>query len=266
MNRLQQVQHVCLDMDGTIYKGARLYSWTKPFLAFLREHGIAYTFLSNNSSFSRSDYVEKLRKMSVETVEEDFYVSTDYTIDYLHKNHPEVRRLWIMSVPTILPEFERAGFEVVTEKPDAVVIAFDKTLTYEKLCRTAYFMREGVPAFATHKDVFCPAEPGTWLPDCGAMTRCLESATGAAVKVLGKPDPGMLVAASQRKHIAIENTLMVGDRLSTDVALGVNAGALSCHIEDFSSELTVDRSIVPTYRVKNLGELHRMMQDAFCKA
>jgi len=259
-NALTQVRHVFLDMDGTIYKGSKLFPTTPGFLAFLRETGRGYTFLTNNSSRSTEAYVEKLEKMGVAVTRENFYTSTDYAIDYLRAKHPEYTRLYLLGVPAIRPAFERAGFQLVEEKPDAVIIAFDRTLTYETLCRAAYFMREDVPAFATHPDVFCPAEPGEWLVDCGAITACLESSTGKKATILGKPDPGFLRAAAARKGVPVENVLMCGDRVSTDIALGFYAGSVTCRILSPDSEFTRPEGVIPDYTVNDLGELQTLWQ------
>ena len=253
--RLSDIRQVFLDMDGTIYRGSTLFPTTLPFLRYLKERGVGYAFLSNNSSFSTAEYVEKLRRMGIETGPENFYTSTGYTIDHLKKFHPEVRRLFLLGMACIAPEFEAAGFELDDRDPQAVVVAFDRTLTYEKLCRAAWFLRWGVPGFATHPDVFCPTDQPTWLVDCGAITRCLEVSTGVRIKVLGKPDPGLLLLAAERRGIPIENTLMVGDRLATDIALGVNAGAMTCRIETPGADLVEPEGIRPDLAVRDLGEL-----------
>ncbi len=257
---LTQVRHVFLDMDGTIYNGTKLFPTTPGFLAFLTAAGRGYTFLTNNSSRSTAEYVAKLAKMGLPSEPENFYTSTDYAIDYLKTNHPEFSRLYLLGVPAIRPAFAAAGFQLVEEAPDAVIVAFDKTLTYRTLCRAAWFIREGIPAFATHPDVFCPAEPGEWLVDCGAITACLESSTGKKITVLGKPDPGFLRAAAARKGVPVEDVLMCGDRVSTDIALGFYAGSITCRILSPDSEFTSPEGVVPDYTVNHLGELQAVWE------
>ena len=99
-------------MDDTIYKGTYLFPCTKPFLAFLREQNVGYAFLSNNSSYSIMEYVKRLANMGVEVTEKNFYNSTLYCIDYLHRNHPEFKKLYLLGMSSIVPEFEAAGFEM----------------------------------------------------------------------------------------------------------------------------------------------------------
>ena len=154
--------------------------------------------------------------------------------------------------------FAAAGYRIDSETPQAVIIGFDRTLTYEKLCRAAWFLRNGIPGFATHPDVYCPTDQKTWLVDCGAITACLERAANVRIRVLGKPDPGMLREAAARKHTPVEQVLMIGDRLATDMALGKNAGALTCHILTPGADLVPPDNIIPDLTVGNLGELQQI--------
>lgn len=255
----EKLRQVFLDMDGTIYHGSRLFPTTLPFLEYLRRHGIGYTFLSNNSSYSTSDYVARLAKFGIAAAPEEFYISTDYAVDYLSRlPKPPVRLLWL-GMDSVWESFAEAGFRRDDDDPEVVLVGFDRTLTYEKLCRAAWHLRRGVPGIATHPDRFCPTDAETWLPDCGAITALLESATGAKLKVLGKPDPGMLVEAARRKGCTPAESLMVGDRLGTDIRLGVNAGALTAWIENTTSEIDRVTDVVPDCTIRDLGELRRMM-------
>ncbi len=256
--RLQQIRQVFLDMDGTIYHGGTLFPTTIPFLDFLKSRGVGFAFLSNNSSYSTREYVEKLSRMGIESTPENFYTSTSYTIDYLKRNHPEVKKIHLFGMDCIRPEFEAAGLAFDDDAPQAVVVAFHRDFHYRDLCRTAWLLRRGVPGFATHPDVFCPTDQPTWLPDCGAITRCLEVSTNTKLKVLGKPDPGMLREAAARYGVPVSACLMAGDRLATDIALGENAGALTCLIDSPGADLVVPDGIRPDYRVNNLGELERI--------
>ena len=260
---LSAVKQVFLDMDGTIYEGGRLFPTTVPFLRFLKGRGVGYAFLSNNSSFSKAQYVDKITRIGIPCTEDDFYISTDYTIDYLRHFHPEIERIYLLGMKCIFPQFEQAGFVIDEEDPQAVIVAFDRELFYERVCRAAWFLRRGVPGFATHPDPFCPTDRPTWLVDCGAITKMLETATNTRLKVLGKPDPGLIVEAARRRGATPEQALMVGDRLSTDIAVGVNAGAVTCHITGTNNDLIVPEGIVPDFAVRNLGELQEIWEKNF---
>ena len=259
---LDNIRQVFLDMDGTIYRGTTLFDCTLPFLEFLRTRNIGYAFLSNNSSISTGMYIEKLRKMGIDAAAENFYTSTHYAIDYLKEKLPQAEKIYLLAVPEVKAEFEAAGFKMEEKDPDAFVLAFDKTLTYEKMCKGAYFMRQGLPSIATHPDVFCPTDKDEWLVDCGAMIAAFETSTGVKMKVLGKPDPGLLIHAAQRRNISdMTQCLMIGDRLSTDVAVGINSGSIACHIVDPASEINPVRNITPHFAVKDLAELQKIWQN-----
>lgn len=229
--RLHKIRHVALDMDGTIYKGRTLFEEAAPFLNTLRELDIGYTFLTNNSSRSVADYLAHLRGLGIPATEEQLYTSTQATIEYLQRQWPALRRLFILGTPSMAAEFRAAGFETVgdgpEENPDAVVVGFDPNLSYARLCRAAWWIRRGKPYFATNPDRVCPTDEPTTLVDCGAICAALREATGAPpAAVMGKPDPGMIHGILRRHGLAPDQLAMVGDRLYTDILMAHRAGAL----------------------------------------
>ena len=228
--RLAGIRHVALDMDGTIYMGMSLFDYTIPFLKSLREMGITYSFLTNNPSTSIPDYLKKLAGMGIEATEEEMYTTALATIDYIKTNFPEARRLFLLGTPSMISEFEKAGFESVAdsaeERPDVLVVAFDKTLEYSRLCRASYWAQQGLPYIATNPDRVCPTDQPTVLVDCGSICKCIEHATGRHPDiVLGKPDPNMLTGVQARYGVKPEEVAMVGDRIYTDIEMAHNAGA-----------------------------------------
>ena len=228
--RLAGIRHVALDMDGTIYMGMSLFDYTIPFLNSLKEMGITYSFLTNNPSTSIPDYLKKLAGMGIEATEEEMYTTALATIDYIKTNFPAARRLFLLGTPSMISEFEKAGFESVAdsaeEKPDVLVVAFDKTLEYSRLCRAAYWAQQGLPYIATNPDRVCPTDQPTVLVDCGSICKCIEHATGRQPDiVLGKPDPNMLTGVQARYGVKPEEVAMVGDRIYTDIEMAHNAGA-----------------------------------------
>jgi HAD superfamily hydrolase (TIGR01450 family) len=230
--RLRSVAHVALDMDGTIYKGGSLFPCTQPFLRLLRELGIGYSFLTNNPSKSVTDYVAHLGRLGLTATREELHTSAQAAIDYLRRRLPEVRRLFVLGTPGLHNEFTGAGYEMVPEDaeadPDAVVVGFDMTLTYSRLCRASWWIqRRSIPYVATNPDRVCPTDQPTVLVDCGSICAMIQHATGRAPDVvLGKPDPAMLDGILARHGLRADQIAMVGDRLYTDVAMARRAGAL----------------------------------------
>lgn len=229
-NSLKNISHVALDMDGTIYKGGTLFDFTRPFLELLGELGIGYTFLTNNPSKSFKDYHSHLKKIGLAIDEDQLYTSTQCTIEFLGKKHPSVRRIFVLGTPSMCQEFVEAGFALTADshldEPDAVIVAFDMTLTYARLCRAAYWIKKGKPFIATNPDRVCPTDEPTVLVDCGSICASLQEATGIAPSaVLGKPDPEMLRGILDRHSLRPYELAMVGDRIYTDIAMAKAAGA-----------------------------------------
>src|SRR5690606_8030795 len=223
---LTGIRHLALDMDGTIYSGATLFPFTRPFLAKLEELGIGFTFFTNNSSKSVSDYLAHLRGMGIEATADGMYTSTLATIAYLEKEYPGKRRFYGLGTPGMISEFTEAGFVFCDEDPELVVIGFDTGLEYERLCRAGYWIKQGKPFIATHPDRICPTDLPTLLVDCGAICAALTAATGRSPDmVLGKPHPIMMEEILRRNGLRAEELAVVGDRLYTDVAMARAAGA-----------------------------------------
>jgi HAD superfamily hydrolase (TIGR01450 family) len=224
---LAQIKHVVLDLDGTLYRGGRLFPATLPFLDRLRRLGIGATFLTNNTSQSKAEYVAKLRKFGISANEGDISTPADSTIVYLHNRLPGVQRLALLGTKSLCTQFEEAGFAVDWDAPQAVIVGFDTTLNYERLCKTAYWVRQGLPFIATHPDLVCPTDEPTVLVDCGSITACITAATGKVPVVLGKPDPAILRDLAARLGLAVDQLAMVGDRIYTDIAMAQKAGVLA---------------------------------------
>jgi HAD superfamily hydrolase (TIGR01450 family) len=224
---LAGLKHVVLDLDGTLYRGNRLFDATLPFLAQLRESNTGYTFLTNNTSRSKADYVSKLRGFGIDTDESQIYTPADSTITYFQQRLPHSHSLAVLGTPSLCRQFEEAGFRINWDDPQAVIVGFDMTLTYERLCRAAYWISRGLPYIATHPDLVCPTDEPTVLVDCGAICACLNAATGRQPVVLGKPDPGILLDLCARHGVSPGQMAMVGDRIYTDMAMAQRAGALA---------------------------------------
>ncbi len=261
---LARIRHVALDMDGTLYRGKRLFDATIPFLDRLRRLGVGYSFLTNNTSLSKSDYVKKLRRFGIEAAEAEITTPADATIAHLREHHPSVGSIAVLGTPSLCRQFEGSGFVVTWESPGAVVVGFDTTLSYDRLCRAAYGIASGLPFLATHPDLICPTDEPTVLVDCGAICASLTAATGRRPVVLGKPDPAMLLEICARLGLAVGEVAMVGDRLYTDIAMAERAGALSVLV--LSGEATADEAAAmarpPDLIVDDVGELGERLERA----
>jgi len=216
-------------LDGTLYLGRTLFDFTPAFLACLDRLGIGRTFITNNCSISCDDYVLKLRDMGIPARPDQLYTSALSTIDHLGQALPDVRRLYILGTPSLCREFNSAGYCEVRgdDEPEAVVVSFDTHLTFDRLCKAAWWIRRGKPFVATHPDNTCPTDLETILVDCGSICACLERATGQRPDaVLGKPSPRIIELLLRRHNLAAGEVAVVGDRLRTDVTMARAAGVL----------------------------------------
>ncbi len=259
---LSKIRHIALDMDGTIYNGNTLFPFTVPFLNNLKKWDISYSFLTNNPTKSAEDYVNHLLEMGIPASLNEMYTSAQATIDYIKLHHPDFKRLFILGTPSMIHEFEKAGFvstrEDATDIPDAVLVSFDKSLTYPRLCRAAWWISQGTPYLATNPDRVCPTDQPTVLVDCGSLISCLAYATGRNPDVvIGKPDPRMLYCIMEKLNLKPEEVAVVGDRIYTDVKTALNAGSPGILV--LSGETTLDivreSDSKPTIIAHDLNEL-----------
>src|SRR5439155_13966677 len=151
----------------------------------------------------------------------------DSTIVYLRKQLPAAHAIAVLGTPSLCRQFEEAGFRISWDSPQAVVVGFDTTLTYDRLCRAAWWISKGLPFIATHPDLVCPTDEPTVLVDCGSICACLTAATQRSPVVLGKPEPSILLDLCARQKLAPNQLAMVGDRLYTDMEMAHKAGALA---------------------------------------
>jgi len=267
--KLAAVKHVALDMDGTIYLGSTVFPYTIPFLEKLDRLGIDYSFLTNNPTKSIDDYVAKLHKLGIPCRQDQMFSTTTVSIDYIRTHYPAARKLFLLGTPSMISQFEAAGFVSCADDPDdvpdVVVAAFDMTLQYSRLCRCAWWISKGLPYIATNPDWVCPTDQPTILVDCGSICKCLEGATGRVPDVvIGKPNPDILKGVLDIKGVDVSEAAMVGDRIYTDVRTGVNAGALGVLV--LSGETTMDivrdSDFEPSLICRDVGEFGNLLEEA----
>lgn len=267
--RLRGVRHFALDLDGTLYLGDTRFDFTPGFLQNLRQLGVGYTFFTNNSSKSDRQYLVKLEDMGIEAGLDEIYSSTHATIDHLRSAFPEVNRLFVLGTQGLQDQLTEAGYTVCDAAPEVVVVGFDTDLVYERLARAAWWLQEGKPYLATHPDLICPTDQELVLPDCGAICRLLEAATGRIPDaVLGKPNIAMLDGLRKRLGLERSDIAMVGDRLYTDMAMARRAGVMGVLVlsgETLSGDLD-ETAEHPDLVVEHAGVLGRILAEAHDQA
>ena len=225
----QAYQGYIFDLDGTVYLGERLIPGADRVVATLRASGRRVVFLSNKPLESRESYAAKLTRLGIPTAPEDVIHSSAVLARALATRHPGATA-FVLGEPPLIEELRRAGVPVVQDpsavdwRVDFVVAAFDRTLTWEKLNDAHQALRRGARLVATNPDRTCPVEGGD-VPDAGAVIAALESSSGRRLEwVAGKPSPLVVEAALARLGTQPHETVMVGDRLETDMAMARQAG------------------------------------------
>lgn len=257
MNELKKIKLFLLDMDGTFYLGNQLLEGSRHFVQELNSmEDRDFIFLTNNSSKSRNDYIEKLKHLGFEFSLDKMMTSGEATIIYLQQIQKDAR-IYLVGTENLEREFIQAGLVLTEEDPDYVVLGFDTSLTYHKLWKLCDFVRAGVPYIATHPDFNCPIEGG-YMPDIGGMIAFVKACTGIEPSVIiGKPNQYIIHSVSEKFKIPLNEIAMVGDRLYTDIAVGSNAGITSILV--LSGETSLEdlkhSDIQPDYIFQHLGEL-----------
>lgn len=260
MGRLGDKELFLLDMDGTIYLDRDLFPWTIPFLEALKARGCRYRFLTNNSSKSGQDYIDKLAGMGVQAEREQFVTSVDALIADL-LTCPAYQLCYVFGTKSFKGQLREAGIPVTDRREDGVdcmVIGFDTELTFQKLEDACILLNKGVDFIAANPDWVCPTWYGS-VPDCGSVCEMLYRATGRRPRVIGKPQPAMAYLAMELVGIPPEKTLMIGDRLYTDIAAGANAGIDTAFVlsgEGTLADLKIS-DVKPTWVFENIAALHR---------
>ena len=257
MKDLKNARLFLLDMDGTIYLDNDLFDGVTDFLAHIKALGGKYLFLTNNSSKSVNKYIEKLSALGIPTTADDFLTSTDATIVYLKpKNYKKIYAFGTTSFKEQLKAANLPITDCLEDDIDCLLMGFDTELTFKKLEDACILLNRGVDYIATNPDFVCPTWYGS-VPDCGSVSEMLFNATKRRPKFIGKPQPEMALLAVEKTGFKREQTALIGDRLYTDIACGVNAGVNSVFV--LSGEGTLEdlktSDIKPDYIFKDIKEI-----------
>lgn len=255
---LREKRLFLLDMDGTIYLDDDLFDGTLDFLRYVKEIGGRYMFLTNNSSKSVEKYIAKLAKMGISSASEDFLTSTNATI--VHLQQKAYRKIYALGTAAFRQQLTDAGLSITTkveEGVDCLCMGFDTELTFQKLEDACILLNRGVDYIATNPDWVCPTSYG-FVPDCGSVSQMLFNATKRKPLFIGKPQSAMVELALAQSGYSKEQAVILGDRLYTDIACGINAGISAVFV--LSGEGTLEdlktSPVQPTHIYDNIRALY----------
>lgn len=266
MTPLSEKRLFLFDIDGTIAVGNTLFEGTRPLLDYIRSVGGRAYYITNNSTWSNADYVRKFRDVfGLETDENQFVTSGFMTMRFLQRYH-FADKIYVLGTASYIAQLRRGGL-CITERPDedvkCAVAAYDSELTYQKLVDICQLLSvKDIPFYGTNPDLCCPIDFG-FIPDCGAICQMITASTGKKPRYLGKPDPEIVALCQEDSGFSASRTLVVGDRLYTDIACGINAAVDTCalYTGETSPEEIALSEYKPTYAFADVQALLEACQN-----
>ncbi|MFA7561499.1 MAG: HAD-IIA family hydrolase [Candidatus Izemoplasmatales bacterium] len=261
-DNLQAKQLFIFDLDGTLYLDGVLFPKALELLEYIKNNNGKYVFLTNNSSRSSNEYVEKLNKLGIPCDLSNVATSQQATINYIKTNHPE-ELFYVVGTKSMIKEMKSAGILIsddYSSKVTGVILGYDTELEYKKLEIASKLITEGAIYIATHPDLVCPVKFG-FVPDCGGFIKMLEYATKRTPIVIGKPKRLIIDMILERTKMPASKALMTGDRLYTDIACGQAAGidTLLVLSGETKEEDLKEHQNKPTYIMKDVSELYEIL-------
>jgi 4-nitrophenyl phosphatase len=226
MQRLGSIRALIIDMDGVLYRDTKPMEGLGAFFDFLRKHEICFQLVTNNSTLTPGLYVAKMAQMGVRVQERDILTSSLATADYVAARFPRSMQIYAIGEEGLMDALQQAGFRLGSSDPAAVVVGFDRDLTYHKMRTACLLIRSGRPFIATNPDITLPVPEGQ-VPGTGATLAALAAATEQEPTVIGKPGPMLMEQAMLRMGAMPETTAAIGDRPETDILSAQRAGLLS---------------------------------------
>lgn len=245
------------DMDGVIYRGKQLIPGAADFVKRLISANIKFIFLTNNSEQTPLDLKLKLHNLGImEVTEENFITSAMATAIFL-KNQLGAGTAYVIGGAGLTNEIYKAGLSLTEHNPDYVVVGKTRNLNYEMIDNAVNFIHNGSKFIATNPDVVNPIERGL-EPDCGSIIAAIEKATEVKPYIIGKPNSLMMMIAKNKLGARSAETVMIGDRMDTDIRGGLEAGMQTCLVlSGVSTKETLKKfSYKPDYIFNNIGEIN----------
>jgi len=223
------INGLIFDMDGVIWRGDQPLADLPYIFNTLHERGIQFILATNNTTLSIDNFLLKLQNFGVLLDKWQVINSSLATAVFLKKQFPEGGPVHIIGEEGLFETLREFEFYHQEQDVLAVIVGLDRKLTYEKLKQASFAIQSGAPFIGTNPDPSLPTPEGL-IPGTGTMLAALEAASGIRPKCIGKPEPELYNLALKRLKCRPEETLVIGDRLETDIAGGQNIGCLTCAV------------------------------------
>lgn len=226
-----KIKGLILDMDGVIWRDAEPIGDLPKTFNKIRDLGLKFVLATNNSTRSIAEYIAKMKDLGVRVFPNEILNSSQAVAKVLRSKFDKGSEIYFIGESGLSTALTEEGLVPTSfdnyKDPKAVVMGIDRSISFEKVTRAALLINEGIPFYATNPDQTFPTPLGL-IPGNGAWISVLRTATGVDPIITGKPDPAMLFVSMERMGTTIHETIMVGDRLETDILGAKNAGCHSC--------------------------------------
>ncbi|GGI15927.1 TIGR01457 family HAD-type hydrolase [Gottfriedia solisilvae] len=251
---MKQYKGYLIDLDGTMYRGEEQIEEASRFIEALKEKGIPYLFVTNNSTRKPEQVADKLNRFNIPTTKEQVFTTSNATANYI-KEQKENASVYMIGEEGLTFALEEVGLKITDDQPDFVVSGLDRDINYEKLAKACLAVRNGATFISTNGDIALPTERGL-LPGNGSLTSVIAVSTTVKPIFIGKPESIIMEQALKVLGVPKEDTLMVGDYYDTDILAGINTGidTLLVHTGVTTKEMLADYEKQPTYSVHSLEE------------
>lgn len=266
---MQAIKNLILDMDGVLWRGETPMPGLVEFFNTLRQKNINFVMATNNATKTAVMYTEKLARFGIQVLPEQILTSAETTAVYLSQRYTAGTAVYVVGEKGLHDAMTNQGFQIISPEQvkdgataPLVVAGFSRHITYPELAMGALLVHKGATFIGTNPDPSFPSELGP-LPGAGAIIAVIETATGIKPTIIGKPQPIIFHEAVRRLGGTADNTAMVGDRLSTDIAGGQGAGLATVLLLTgvTSREQAQTSSIKPTYICADITDLAQQLSN-----
>src|SRR5216684_2969109 len=216
------IKNYLIDMDGVIVRGATLLPGAAEFVQRLRTQQIPFLILTNNSLFTPRDLQVRLSYMGLDVPPEAIFTSALATAQFLHTQRPG-GRAYVIGESGLTTALHGIGYVLTDQEPEYVVLGETTAYSFDRITRAIRFVTAGARFIATNPDVMGPGEGGV-VPGTGAVAALISAATGIKPYYVGKPNPLMMRTALRAINAHSEESVMIGDRMDTDIISGIESG------------------------------------------
>ena len=261
---LKDIRAMMIDIDGTLLRGNLALPGLVEFFDFLNQHGIQFQVASNNATKTLSAYHQKISAFGAQLSLENVLTCSTVTALYLQEKYPG-GKVFMIGQSGLEEALTQAGMQIISGlsgEVDAVVVGGDYSLTYEKLKYASLHIQRGAEFIGTNPDLLYPTDEGL-VPECGMTLVALETATQIKPVIMGKPNRFMFDLGMKKMGVQPHETVMLGDRLETDIQGGQIAGMKTILVEtgvDNQSSI-VNKGIQPDLVVQDLPELVEIWKE-----